>query len=80
MKRATVLDGVNYQGMNISIHTLCEEGDIFFDEFLSREKISIHTLCEEGDVDYLLGRTEIPISIHTLCEEGDTGIIQQLWG
>ena len=37
----------------ISIHTLCEEGDdegqcsaIFFD-------ISIHTLCEEGDDDFI---------------------------
>ena len=55
----------------ISIHTLCEEGDdegqcsaIFFD-------ISIHTLCEEGDNPiHNYDRDEL-ISIHTLCEEGD---------
>ena len=56
----------------ISIHTLCEEGDdegqcsaIFFD-------ISIHTLCEEGDaLNAVESYTGADISIHTLCEEGD---------
>ena len=36
---------------NISIHTLCEEGDgLTLLTFFSVSVISIHTLCEEGDM------------------------------
>ena len=34
----------------ISIHTLCEEGDILNILLKKDEIISIHTLCEEGDM------------------------------
>ena len=74
MKRATFTNAKDYvSAKEISIHTLCEEGDadegqcsaIFFD-------ISIHTLCEEGDVsNYPRLSVRKYISIHTLCEEGD---------
>ena len=33
----------------ISIHALCEEGDIGFAVVFQGKKISIHALCEEGD-------------------------------
>ena len=33
----------------ISIHTLCEEGDVKNIKVQNEQKISIHTLCEEGD-------------------------------
>ena len=49
MKRATA----NFLNIllkkDISIHTLCEEGDDNFDYESIDAKISIHTLCEEGD-------------------------------
>ena len=56
----------------ISIHTLCEEGDIQEAKKSGITDISIHTLCEEGDVNTsLCGYVSDFISIHTLCEEGD---------
>ena len=36
-------------GIFISIHTLCEEGDMILFLLTAGEGISIHTLCEEGD-------------------------------
>ena len=33
----------------ISIHALCEEGDIFIAANTAKPQISIHALCEEGD-------------------------------
>ena len=35
--------------LQISIHTLCEEGDNIILNLKQQEQISIHTLCEEGD-------------------------------
>ena len=35
--------------MQISIHTLCEEGDLKQAQKRGCKIISIHTLCEEGD-------------------------------
>ena len=35
--------------ISISIHTLCEEGDILVQGGFKSFDISIHTLCEEGD-------------------------------
>ena len=38
-------------GSKISIHALCEEGDVVADRHLARGRdISIHALCEEGDL------------------------------
>ena len=38
----------------ISIHALCEEGDVYFrSEYTATSGISIHALCEEGDVSTL---------------------------
>ena len=34
----------------ISIHALCEEGDVVYNTLLGQLWISIHALCEEGDV------------------------------
>ena len=36
--------------MSISIHTLCEEGDVYSISKSPNLAISIHTLCEEGDI------------------------------
>ena len=33
----------------ISIHALCEEGDVVLSNCFQYIKISIHALCEEGD-------------------------------
>ena len=57
---------------NISIHTLCEEGDVKVPSDSTKTvNISIHTLCEEGDLYSDTYNKEDVISIHTLCEEGD---------
>ena len=38
------------RAFEISIHALCEEGDLFGANFsFSLSQISIHALCEEGD-------------------------------
>ena len=34
----------------ISIHALCEEGDVYVRPALRPFEISIHALCEEGDI------------------------------
>ena len=61
--------------MKISIHTLCEEGDLNAVESYTGADISIHTLCEEGDVSKtVLPPQKVAISIHTLCEEGDESV------
>ena len=68
-----VQDGSFRLGEEISIHALCEEGDLFLTKNQSRYMISIHALCEEGDeVDKYPGASK-KISIHALCEEGDKG-------
>ena len=56
----------------ISIHALCEEGDVFdvLREHLC-DIISIHALCEEGDPHQQRRPQGLRISIHALCEEGD---------
>ena len=71
MKRATLIVLTVKELSNISIHTLCEEGDDVekFKQIL--QGISIHTLCEEGDKDIDDFNKNVSISIHTLCEEGD---------
>ena len=55
----------------ISIHALCEEGDLDADSDTFYIKISIHALCEEGDTERLTRQNISMISIHALCEEGD---------
>ena len=57
----------------ISIHALCEEGDLFdaLTLFLP-VVISIHALCEEGDPCNGIVGLILEISIHALCEEGDS--------
>ena len=60
------------QAVQISIHALCEEGDVL--PFLHDRtvRISIHALCEEGDPRWFSeGDGCESISIHALCEEGD---------
>ena len=55
----------------ISIHALCEEGDLGRLHQELFQQISIHALCEEGD-GYCGDDTGFAkISIHALCEEGD---------
>ena len=50
MKRVTLITKWKTEVSNISIHTLCEEGDIKMKKTLVfNGYISIHTLCEEGD-------------------------------
>ena len=51
MKRVTLINGSFLSSEPISIHTLCEEGDISAINNTKIFSISIHTLCEEGD-DY----------------------------
>ena len=56
----------------ISIHALCEEGDVSAIDYEAGTYISIHALCEEGDeAQQAAPAAEQPISIHALCEEGD---------
>ena len=57
--------------LEISIHALCEEGDVDGRIVHVLVSISIHALCEEGDLRRLVRRTRPHISIHALCEEGD---------
>ena len=55
----------------ISIHALCEEGDVDRADVPEGVVISIHALCEEGD-DFGLAHIQLlGISIHALREEGD---------
>ena len=51
VKRATALSLYLVVFFCISIHTLCEEGDIYKMFYNFEIVISIHTLCEEGDDD-----------------------------
>ena len=55
----------------ISIHALCEEGDLDQQQKRKSQSISIHALCEEGDVIRFKLSDGEKISIHALCEEGD---------
>ena len=58
--------------MGISIHALCEEGDIKQTaKYDPAYYISIHALCEEGDERPCASSRSRHISIHALCEEGD---------
>ena len=51
VKRATLLWFFVFDDDDISIHTLCEEGDDGeFPADVKKGVISIHTLCEEGDM------------------------------
>ena len=71
-RRATVLESSGITPQFISIHALCEEGDL--DELTAaydKAYISIHALCEEGDRLCRRERNPGDISIHALCEEGD---------
>ena len=57
----------------ISIHALCEEGDLSFSSSnWASIAISIHALCEEGDFKLKTYLDVSVISIHALCEEGDS--------
>ena len=49
VKRVTTGPEERYYLEQISIHTLCEEGDANYSDCLILVDISIHTLCEEGD-------------------------------
>ena len=55
----------------ISIHALCEEGDVTGTAEKPAPYISIHALCEEGDEGIKITPHAKAISIHALCEEGD---------
>ena len=46
------------QHHRISIHALCEEGDLAERIFLAPDSISIHALCEEGDDEATKDMTE----------------------
>ena len=72
VKRVTLIVLTVKELKNISIHTLCEEGDTnSWRGGNVGDYISIHTLCEEGDSIDNKFTYKLKISIHTLCEEGD---------
>ena len=48
-RRATLSSLFNVSFPIISIHALCEEGDVVLSNCFQYIKISIHALCEEGD-------------------------------
>ncbi len=49
-RRATIRQRHMRASHTISIHALCEEGDVYFrSEYTATSGISIHALCEEGD-------------------------------
>ena len=67
--------------MRISIHTLCEEGDVLFKLF----DISFKRFQSTPSVKRVTCRSPIfkkPgfISIHTLCEEGDGYVYNNITG
>ena len=64
----------------ISIHALCEEGDLRQAFQVQKYYISIHALCEEGDTVFRVWLTITKISIHALCEEGDHPPLLLLFG
>ena len=71
--RETYIDGLKWEQVNISIHSLRMEGDCLADiRKIHCAKISIHSLRMEGDrgLLYLL-RLRHAISIHSLRMEGD---------
>ena len=53
-RRATLSSLFNVSFPIISIHALCEEGDVVLSNCFQYIKISIHALCEEGDRKRLL--------------------------
>ena len=48
-RRATTVRRAAQPPLQISIHALCEEGDLQGHQRDPRDRISIHALCEEGD-------------------------------
>ena len=52
--------------MTISIHALCEEGDVAVQKIVSGlVPISIHALCEEGDIDPLAAQISEELFLST---------------
>ena len=80
-RRATNIETSFYQGTQISIHALREEGDEHAAvQIRAATAISIHALREEGDL--LAPQRDPPnrgISIHALREEGDLSTGQKTW-
>ncbi len=48
-RRATKIRRCSMDILLISIHALCEEGDLIESPAHIGDRISIHALCEEGD-------------------------------
>ena len=72
MRRATENEQMNDTTVNISIHALHEESDLYiFNDLRNTSLISIHALHEESDADYRVTETGELISIHALHEESD---------
>ena len=71
VKRETMLAKFSLNCHLISIHSLCEEGDVLSVSLWIARCISIHSLCEEGDYWRLSCQRSTLYSIHSLCEEGD---------
>ena len=73
VKRVTLFNSVWVGSFVISIHTLCEEGDLLM---IQRDRrlhhFNPHPLWRGWLVDLSTMLLLVPISIHTLCEEGDT--------
>ena len=79
-RRATAVCDLRVVHLAISIHALCEEGDLEALRVILGVEISIHALCEEGDLLRSV-RQDVrnDISIHALCEEGDAEREFALW-
>ena len=71
MRRATILDWLNVDRLEISIHALHEESDSSPAGTMTHHWISIHALHEESDRVHLLPDIGRDISIHALHEESD---------
>ena len=74
-RRATITCCSRSSRECISIHALCEEGDLPGRAYGLIYNISIHALCEEGDQGWHHDHHGQQISIHALCEEGDSPIL-----
>ena len=60
----------------ISIHALCEEGDVYFrSEYTATSGISIHALCEEGDSMWMSRKPLTPYFYPRPLRGGRRGVL-----
>ena len=74
VKRATAIVRGHHIQHPISIHTLCEEGDLMNRQYNQNIKFQSTPSVKRATKHGSTTTTRTAISIHTLCEEGDIGV------